>query len=309
MRWLISLVLALVMVSPAFAGEDPYIAIVGPDYQGNPFYFSPKHLQFMYNENLDPYNIPVTFGTIPAVTQYTRVGLAGQEMFRSQTYNGKVEVCDATDAARGLKGALTPAGNSGFYEWYIRLPKKPSGEINIVLQCGVLKPNSLAFWEERSIDLCAAETGERVGPGLCVRTEVEPGDNPLLIAALPKITAIAYPGPYAPFAWSPFNLTAFKNPGTYDIKFTGPNGAMVNDSAAQILNGTTSSRILLKACMDKTVVAKLPVTGQLNVLNQEEVDLEMGDMIYVRLDVPRPNSVDIYCHAQSVRIAGIGEAP
>jgi hypothetical protein len=30
-------------------------------------------------------------------------------------------------------------------------------------------------------------------------------------------------------------------------------------------------------------------------------------MIYVRLDIPRYNSVDIYCNAQSLRVAGVGE--
>ena len=50
---------------PAVAGEDPYISIVGPDYLGNPFYFSEKHFQFMYNENASPFDIPATFGTFP----------------------------------------------------------------------------------------------------------------------------------------------------------------------------------------------------------------------------------------------------
>jgi hypothetical protein len=61
--------------------------------------------------------------------------------------------------------------------------------------------------------------------------------------------------------------------------------------------------------MDKTVITKLPVTGQINALGETENDLEAGDLIYVRMDVPRQNTVDIYCHAQSVRVAGIGESP
>jgi hypothetical protein len=51
------------------------------------------------------------------------------------------------------------------------------------------------------------------------------------------------------------------------------------------------------------------VTGQINALGETENDLEAGDLIYVRMDVPRQNTVDIYCHAQSVRVAGIGESP
>jgi len=308
MKWLFVLLAVCFMVAPAMAGEDPYISIVGPDYLGNPFYFSPKHFQFMYNENADPFFIPVTFGSFPPVNQYTRVGGAGQEMFRSQTFNGSVEVCDATPEARGLKSAKTPAGNSGFYEWYIRVPKKPDGEINIVIQCGVVKPNAVAVYEYEAIELCAAETGERIGAGTCVRQEVDPGVSPVIQAALPKITAIAYPGPYN-IAFTPFHLTAFKNPGSYSLTFDAVTGAMSNSVSSQVLDGGSNARILLKACMDKTVVNKLPVTGQLNALGETETDLEPGDMIYVRMDVPRQNTVDIYCSAQSVRLAGIAESP
>ena len=308
MKWLFVCLAVCFMVSSAMAGEDPYISIVGPDYLGNPFYFSPKHFQFMYNENADPFFIPVTFGSFPPVNQYTRVGGAGQEMFRSQTLNSAVEVCDATTAARGLKSAKTPAGNAGFYEWYIRVPKKPDGEINIVIQCGVVKPNAVAVYHYEAIELCAAETGERLGFGTCVRQEVDPGVSPVINTALPKITAIAYPGPYN-VAFSPFHLTAFKNPSAYTLAFDAVTGAMSNNGNSQILDGSSSTRILLKACMDKTVVTKLPVTGQINALGETENDLEAGDLIYVRMDVPRQNTVDIYCHAQSVRVAGIGESP
>ena len=308
MKWLFVCLAVCFMVSSAMAGEDPYISIVGPDYLGNPFYFSPKHIQFMYNENADPYFIPVTFGSFPPVNQYTRVGGSGQEQFRSQTLNSSVEVCDTTVAARGLRSAKTPAGNAGFYEWFIRVPKKPDGEINIVVECAVVKPNAVAVYREQAIELCAAETGERIGAGTCVRQEVDAGVSPVINTALPKITAIAYPGPYN-VSFSPFHLTAWKNPSAYTLAFDGVTFAMSNNTNSQVLDGSSNARILLKACMDKTLVNKLPVTGQINALGETENDLEMGDLIYVRMDVPRQNSVDIYCHAQSVRLAGVGETP
>ena len=77
----------------------------------------------------------------------------------------------------------------------------------------------------------------------------------------------------------------------------------------QVLDGGSNTRMLLKASIDKTIVTKLPVTGQVNALLQTETDLEAGDLIYVRMDVPRQNTVDIYCHAQSARVAGVGESP
>ena len=61
--------------------------------------------------------------------------------------------------------------------------------------------------------------------------------------------------------------------------------------------------------MDKCVVAKIPVTDQVNSAGEVESDLEQGDLIYVKMYVPINNTVDIYCHAQSAKIAGIGESP
>jgi len=283
------------MVTPVFAGEDPYIAVVGPDTRANFFYLSPKYQQFLLDE--------VGFLGTDAMTFGGKI-----EQFLAQTEINQPEICDtlggpAINADRGFRNAVTRAGNSGTYEWWVRLPKKPSGEINLVLQCGVLKANAFAPYHYEAIELCAAETGERYS-GLCARTEVDPGVNPLIVSALPKVTAIVYPGKYN-VNFTPFNLTAFKNPGTYS-PFVG--GILANGEAAQILNGTDdATKVLLKACMDKTIVTKLPVTGQINAAGQVEVDLEYGDLIYVKLTVPRANSVDIYCQQQSLKVMGIGE--
>jgi len=299
--------------TPVSGGESPYIALVGNDTDANPFYNSPKYAQFTYNQNL--FGVPVCAGTFPTaynIPYHPQYG-AGCEQFRSQMQTIQPEVCDSRGAVtgvgmfndRGNDNAVTRAGNTGWYEWYIRLPKKPSGEINLVLQCGVLKPNTWAFYEYRGVSLCAAETGERVGQGICSRQEVDPGVNPVIVAALPKIKAMAYPGPYNSF--TPFNLTAFRNPGTYNPYNSG---VLVNGAAGQVLNGADAgTRILLKSCMDKTIITKLPVTGELNALGQEETDLEIGDIIYIRMDIPRQNSVDVYCHEQSAKVMGIGEGP
>jgi hypothetical protein len=306
MKWLCALLAVLFMVAPAMAGEDPYIAVVGNDITANTFYFSPKYTQFLYDQYY--ISVPLCFkkGGVPEDC----------EVFKAKTSINQPEVCDYDGKGtngnvppfidRGNDNAKTPAGNSGWYDWWIRLPKKPDGEINIVIQCGVVKPNAFAVYGYDAVALCAAETGERVGVGTCVRQEVDPGVNPLIIAALPKLTAIAYPGPYNDF--TPFHLTAFKNPSSYTLSFDPVTLAMSNNTNAQVLDGSSNARILLKTCMDKTVVTKLPVTGQVNALSQTETDLEAGDMIYVRMDVPRQNTVDVYCHAQSARLAGVGEA-
>ncbi len=310
MKWLIGSLLVLVMVTAAFAGEDPYIAVVGNDIDADGFYFSPKYQQFLYDQTL--FSVPVCFGnTFPVVTPQTRVGGAGCEQFRSNSPMNQPEICDTLGVVNGVgdfifsgqPNAVVRKQNAGFFEWFIRLPKKPDGEINIVIQCGVLKPNAFAFEEFDSVLLCAAETGERIGTGFCTRDQVDPGVNPIINAALPTIFVNAHPGPYS-LGFGAFYLTAYKNPSAYTMA-----DPMINNGNMQILDGSTNARVLLKTCMDKAILAKIPVTDQINALGETESDLEAGDLIFVRLDIPITNTVDIYCHAQSVRLQGIGESP
>jgi len=313
MKWLIGFLLALCVVSTAVAGEDPYIAIVNNDVSANPFYLSPKYLQFAFDQ--EDFWVPVCdlTGTFIIPGPYRNYG-RGCEQFRSQTPVNQPEICDTTGVVNGVgdfsffgePNARVTAGNSGWYEWYIRLPKKPNGELNLVLQCGILKPNAFAIYNFDAVELCAAETGERVADN-CSREEVNPGTSPVIEAALPTIIAKAYPGPYAnPDFVNPFKLTAWKNPGTYVLS----GGTQMTDSESmQILDGGYKTRVLLKSCMDKSIVVKLPVTGQLNSAGDSEFDLEAGDIIYVRMNIPRAGTTDIYCHAQSLRVMGIGESP
>jgi hypothetical protein len=329
MKWLFVCLAVFFIVAPAMAGEDPYIAVVGSDnglFTLKSYFFGIEALQFLYPQA--DFGVPtcVAGATVPAVSQFMRIpspAKPGCESFFSQTPMIQKEVCNARRVVDeggfaqldgnpapvdpGFTNAKTPAGNAGWYEWWIRLPKKPSGEINIVIKCGVLKPNAHAVYDFNAVKLCAAETGERVGYGVCVRQEVDPGVSPVNNTALPRITAIAYPGPYNTF--TSFNLTAFKNPSTYTLAFDPVTAALSNSGNSQLLDGSSNARILLKACMDKTVVTKLPVTGQINALNQVETDLEAGDFIQVRMDVPRQNTVDIYCNPWSARLQGVGESP
>jgi len=315
-RVVLFLLLSVAMVTPALAGENPYLAIVGSDLSPNGFYISPKYLQFLKDEG--------SFLTAEAMCFPTA---ADCERFSTLSAVNQPEICDLdgysvgvhnlTFFDRGERNAVIRGGSAGYYEWYIRLPQKPSGELSLVLQCGVLKPNAFSFMYYGAVELCAAETGERVGAGFCTRQEVDPGTNPLVASALPRVTAKAFPGKYN-YDFTPFNLTAFRNPGNYNpfsagsgpfvMLEPGPAGSMVNGAAAQILNGTDAgTKIVLKSCMDKTIITKLPVTGQINAAGDVEWDLEYGDLIYVRLDIPRANTVDIYCHKQSLKVMGIGE--
>jgi hypothetical protein len=141
---------------------------------------------------------------------------------------------------------------------------------------------------------------------------------------LPLLTVNAAPGPYAtpgfdfgaigprstggPLPVGPqgliftaaddwFPLTAYRTPGPYG------GGA----GTASILNGTAAARVLLKACQSEAVIAKFPVTGFQAPASKPEWDLEAGDRIHVRLFIPSGHSMDIYCHAQSVRVQYNGD--
>ena len=316
MKWIIACLLALFVVPVAFAGEDPYIGIVGNDADFNVFYWSQKQQQFLFDE--------ATVLGLPATTEEKfECG------FGTFSKIDKDEFCDATGTHLGNLNCKAGAGNRGRFEWVIRLPKKPSGEINICLQCGVLKPNTdVLTGVIPPIEVCAAETGERLDFGFCNRNFVGPGVDPIIPGALPKITAIAFPGP-ANFFF-PFYLTAYKNPGTYKLPFWSLSDDIKSGGDSQILDGSSYARILLKACMDKCVVVKIPVSGQVTPLpaplgifppslpaglsaptgfSRTETELIEGDLIYVRLYVPNASTVDIFCHHESASLRGVGENP
>jgi hypothetical protein len=287
MKWLIVSLVVLFLVTPAVADDKLYIAVVGNDINANDFYIDFQQLQFLHDQTV--LGVPID-----------------GESFSASTPINQAEICDVYGVA-GEPNARVAAGDSGWYEWSIRLPEKPSGDIDLLIKCAVLKPNSFALYEFSAVELCAAETGGRTGDG-CTRQEETPGMNPLVWAALPTIIAEAQPGPNAAAGFTtPFNLTSYRNPGSY----VADSNPLEDNAATQVLDGTASTRVLLKSCMDKTIVVKIPVAGQINVLLQTEYALEAGDIIHVHMNVPKTAGVegsagtDIYCHSQSLSVMGI----
>ncbi len=314
MAWPITIfVVVLALFSFSHAGEDPYIAVVGNDIFANPFYFSSQYEQFLHDQ--ERFYVPVCWGATPNLIPQTRVGRAGCEQFRTNKPLNQPEICDSTGIVNGVgdfiffgePNAVIRKQSAGYFEWWVRLPKKPTGEISLVIQCGILKPNAFAFEQFNAVLLCAAETGERIGTGFCTRDRVDSGISPIIYSSLPRIKAIAYPGPYS-LGFEPFHLTAYKVPGSFGLT-TDASGAMTNSSNLQVLDGSTGSRVLLKSCVEKSVLVKIPVWDQVNALGEVEADLEAGDLVQVRIDVPVNNTVDLYCNSQSLRLVGIGEDP
>jgi hypothetical protein len=333
---LLAIVLAMVFVVPAFAGEEPYKAAVWNDNAIPLFHMSPKMLQFThpntaYYEGCDDVLFPpdprINSDCEPFGSAFLCPSACSESFKYQASAVDQPEVCCAENIApAGLSDTLPPvlivecpdnewwgktamisAGNAGWYEWTIALPKKPEGELNLELQCGVLKPNSEALFGRGAINVCAAVTGEPVGPN-CTRIT----GAPLITSGLPRLEVIAHPGCNNDF--TPFHLTAYKNPGQYAMTKAAdpqckPAGTKcLNDSTSlQVLDGTVRARIALKACMEETVLVKWPKAGEMNELGESEAALEAGDLIKVRIKVPAGNTVDLYCGKYSVTIGGIGE--
>jgi hypothetical protein len=312
----LALLAAIIMPVPVFADEEPYVAVINEDTDIPHYYISEIQQQFLhaytdyYSECTDflPQGDPRISPDCVAVSNGNAYicPSACRELFTSASAIDQIEVCcDRSEMlCPAIKTSLTAAGNSGWYEWIIALPKKPEGELNIVIECGVLKKDSWHVFHYDAINHCAAETGEQVGPN-CTRI----AESLLSPGALPTIEAIAYPGCMNDF--EPFHLTAYMNPGSYTqprpLFYLNPVFRnLKNINPFQVLDGSVSSRIALKACMDKTIMVKWPVEGQLNELRETEANLEAGDLIKVRMEIPIRNTVDIYCHKYSVKIGGIG---
>ncbi len=265
----------------AQAGQEPYVAYVDNDSDILQYYISPK-LKFFTHDNTDWL-------------------VEGFDSSRSTT--PRFEQCrtQETNFSTNENWRLS-ANDEGEYHWNIVLPKKPVGNLNITIQCGILKPNAEAF-EDFPVNTCAGETGERIDP-ICDRRLDRPNRSNIKISGLPRLKVVASVPGLPSFV--PFQLTAYRNPGSY-VFTEDAAGLLRNTRSMQILNGGPQTRFALKACMTKSIYIKKPVTGQRNWADEEEFDLEAGDLISVWVRFPRGHTMDVYCHAQSVSVQGIGD--
>jgi hypothetical protein len=310
------------LAGAAFAGEEPYVVTVCDDTgaysgycnssalgvatsNGSPsalenFYLSAKVYQFTHP------NTDIAYAPDSSVSYF-----ANGETFQASTAINSPEMCLVatdnvpTDAVGYItnKTARLKATNAGNYQWTIVLPKKPESDLNIQIQCGVMKP------EETDVMFCAGEEGEYQGAGKCNQRPTIPGRSNIFFFGLPRITAMAYPGYYQRQFndFTPFNLTSYRNPSNYYFTADSTTHALLDSVSMQVLDGSINARIGLKACFTKSILVKQPVTGQVNAKGQTESDLEAGDVIVVRMDAPRYHTMDLYCNAQSVKIQGIGD--
>jgi hypothetical protein len=171
--------------------------------------------------------------------------------------------------------ALTDAYNSGTYEWQIVLQKKPESDLNINIFDCVLKHN------ETDISRYAEQTGRyRASWG---ELFFDPFRNP-------AITARAFGGPYAQdlnLRGAGMPLVARTMPGLEPLELN------------QVLYTS-------KAHWEEGIVVRLPQNGSFTPSGFAERNLKQGDKIYVRVNVPFTNSVDIHYGPSDVLIKYIG---
>jgi len=282
---------AMSIAGAALAGQEPYLATVGADsgdLESPPAFTNPA----------DPKR-DLDFYVSPKIRQFTQHrctgdGIAVGESFQAFTLiNGggslrpitQPEVCDLSGnriggfVFRGDWQARVTGQNQGSYRWRVALPKKPNGPINVVLECGIIKPQQFSPFGFKVTEDCAGYTGEDVVGCSSIQDPL----GSVTPARLPRLVVQGIPA-FAPN--TRINLSAYQNPGSYF--HTVP------------LNGGENSRIMLKACQDKTVVVALPL----------DYDFEAGDLIEVTLNIPggaAGNKLDIYCGRDSLKIQGIGE--
>ncbi len=255
-----ALLAATTLASGAFAGQEPYVATVCNDRDGytianycndskpagigvhpyafEKFYMSVKEYQFTH------FNLDEAYKAVPTLPTFAK-----GETFKASTainhaeycyagFNGAPKPLSVSEVAYGNKTARLKAKNSGVYEWTIVLPKKPEGNLNLAIQCGVFKP------EETDVMFCAGEEGEIQGPGRCNQALTLPGQSNILATGLPTIRATAYPGYYTRQFnnYTPFNLTAYRTPSAMAVAFDA-NGALTNSAVNQVLNGSSATRM------------------------------------------------------------------
>jgi len=169
--------------------------------------------------------------------------------------------------------AMTDAWNEAVYEWWIVLQMKPESDINVNIYDCVLKHNTFDVWEG------AEQTGRYRAPW---------GQLFFVPTANPIMTVAAYPGPYAtPGFTVPITLDARVLPGL--------------DLVAMDQQLYTS-----KALWSEGLVMALPQTGNTNASGQAEYNLKQGDRVYVKVEIPGNNTVDLFYGQDNVILKYIG---
>ena len=285
---LVIICVALALAAPVWAGNRPEYDAVGCDYCNG---FAATSLKYQVVTSFNPTNFRSDFtrtnadsGTsneqYPYFRQYTFDGITWysyyDEWFYTQAGQLNYDTCygNVFDCNTGyIVSALTDAYNIGIYEWQIVLQMKPETDLNINIFDCVTKHNTFDIVNQ------AEQTG---------RYRADWGQLFFVQSANPSITALAYPGQFA-------------TPGFVS-------GLILDARAMPTLGLVALNQALYtsKAHWEEGIVVKLPQNGDVSTSGQTEYNLKQGDKIFVRVDVPFNNSVDIAYGPSNVIVKYVG---
>ena len=285
---LVIICVALALAAPVWAGNRPEYDAVGCDYC-NGFAATSLKYYVVNGFNLTNFYSDFTRTNADRYTSnepypYKRVFEQGglfydsiyDEWFYTQAAQLKFDTCygGVRDCNTGyIASALTDAYNIGIYEWQIVLQMKPETDLNINIFDCVTKHNTF------NIRDYAEQTG---------RYRADWGQLFFVQSANPSITALAYPGQFA-------------TPGFVS-------GLILDARAMPTLGLVALNQALYtsKAHWEEGLVVKLPQNGDVSTSGQTEYNLKQGDKIFVRVDVPFNNSVDIRYGPSNVIVKYVG---
>jgi hypothetical protein len=168
---------------------------------------------------------------------------------------------------------LTSARNTSVYTWKIVLQMKPKTDLDLTIRDCVLEWRGDTIWKN------ASQTGSfRDRSGALIQVQ----------GANPSIAVVALPGPLAEAGFPvPMIMDAKKHPSLDLI------------SLDEVLYTS-------KGLWAEAIVLDFPDFDKTNLEGQALVPLKQGDMINVRISIPRSNSTDIRYGEDNVEIQYVG---
>lgn len=257
---LIVLIALTFMCTPSFAGEQPEFDTVGCDAT-NYFNDLVKDLVIANNVNFD--------GRL--INEYSAFI---QEAFTQTAGQLKADPCFPD-----YLSYLVDAWNSAEFSWSIVLQKKPDTDLDINIRDCVLKMNSFTPYGSEPFQ-GASQTGRYIMPW---------GQSFFLVNSNPRITATAFPGPYATVGFPATGLTL-------DARTT-----------PDLTNVPLFQRLYTsKGVWEESIVIVMPETGTANLSNQIQYRLKQGDTIKIDVQVPGTNTVNLNYGPDNVSIKYVG---
>jgi len=253
------LVAAVFLATPAFAGDQPEFDAVWCDAT-NYFNDRVKDMVCWNNYNYD----------WRLINEYSD--------FKAENFKQTAGQLKASICFWGYQDALVDAWNSAEFEWIIVLQKKPQTDLDLNIRDCVVKHNSFTPFGDEPFE-GAEQTGRYGSPW---------GQVFWVLDANPRVTAEAFPGPYATNGFEDgFYLDARVTPGLGTVP---------------LVDALYTS----KGVWEESIVVIMPEYGVINQSGQLQYRLKQGDRIKVTVTVPWNNTADIRYGAGNVTIKYIG---